>query len=114
MRPVSPKVREAVLARKEICQRRALLHDHDCQGRLTWEHTLTYAGRQVDEAFAIVKICAWAHDVDEFQDGGNLNKEKNQLCALMQATEQDFARYPRAGWSARLAYLTGKYLGKTL
>lgn len=113
MRKVSPAVARAVEVRPNLCQRRQVFHDHECQGRITWEHALTYAGRQVDEAFAIVKICAWAHDVDEFQDGHNLDKEKNMYIALSQATDEDMARYPRAGWILRRQWLARKF-GKRL
>lgn len=109
MRPISAPVKREVEARKNLCQRRLVFRDHECQGRITWEHALTFAGRQVDAAFAIVKICAWAHDVDEFQDGGNLDKEKNQYIALMQASEADMQTYSKAGWPARLAFLAKKF-----
>ena len=108
MRPISPKVKALVDARPDKCQRREVFHDHDCQGRLTREHALQYASRQVDEAFAIIKICAWAHDVDEWQDAGNLDKEKNQYIAFSQATEEDFAKYPKSDWRQKKAYLTQK------
>lgn len=112
MRPISAPVKRLLDARPDVCQRRLVFRDHDCQGRLTREHALIYGGRQVDEGFAIIKICAWAHDVDEFQDAGNCDKEKNVYIALSQATEDDFNRYPKADWRRRLEYLQGKFFGK--
>lgn len=109
MRPISASVKREVLARPDICQRRQVFHDHDCQGRMTLEHALIYAGRQVDAPFAIIKLCAWAHDVDQFQDGGNLDKEKNEYIALSQATKEDFAFYAKSRWVMRLTYLRTKF-----
>lgn len=103
MRAVSDRVRVKLEAMPNICYRRLVFRDHECQGRLTWEHAFTYGGPQIDEPWAIIKICAWAHDVDQFQDGGNLNKSKNQFIALELATEDDFAKYPKKNWGLILA-----------
>ncbi len=109
MRAISQKVHDELAARPDGCERRRVFRDHECQGRITWEHAFTYAGRQIDEAWAIVKICAWAHDVDEFQGGGNLDKGKNQLIGLLRATEEDFAKYPKVPWTRERQRLISKY-----
>lgn len=82
-----------------LCYRRLVFRDHDCQGRITLEHAWTYGGPQINEVWAIIKLCAWAHDVDQFQDGGNLNKSKNQFISLELASEDDLAKYPRKNWA---------------
>lgn len=112
MRKISPKVKKEVLLRPQICERNAIFHDHVCAGRLTFEHALTYGGRQVDDAKAIVIICECGHSVNLFQDGGCLNKEINQLIALSRFTEEDFNRYPNAkkDWKQKLQYFSSKYL----
>ena len=74
------------------CLRALLLEDHECQGRITWEHALTYAGRQMDEYFAIIFLCAYSHSVDEFQDCGILDKQINHWIAINRMTEDDFER----------------------
>lgn len=91
------------------CARYECYKDHECQGRITREHALIYASRQVDEVFAIVPICAFAHGVDEFQDCGILDKEKNQHIALSRATEKDFAKYYKSDWKKKLEYFNSKF-----
>lgn len=70
----------------------------DCQGRITWEHALTYAGRQIQERFAIIPLCAFHHSVDQFQDGRGINKRINVEIALSRATAADKAKYPLLPW----------------
>lgn len=72
-------------------------HGHVCGGhRLTGEHALIYAGKQIQEKWAIIIVCPAAQEVDEYQDAHTMNKELNQWVALNRATEADFARFPRA------------------
>lgn len=82
---------------------------YDCDGRITFEHALIHAGRQVQEEWAIIPLCAFHHAVDEYQDGGDLNKEINQMIALMRASSEDFAKYERNDWTRQLAYFVKKY-----
>lgn len=111
MRPITQRVKDKVLARPPVCQRYTVFKDHVCHGRITLEHCWVYGGKQIDEPWAIIKLCAWAHDVDQFQDGGNLDKGKNQLVSLMQATDEDLAKYPRVDWNQKKKFLTTKYEG---
>lgn len=69
-----------------------------CAGRITWEHCWIYAGRQINERWAIIPICAFHHAVDEFQDGGDLDKNENKRISLLRATEEDLAKYPKKDW----------------
>lgn len=69
---------------KRVCLRS---DEGNCQGRLTKEHVLTFAGRQIQEEWNILDICAFHHSVDQFQDGGDLNKEKHVWIALNRALE---------------------------
>ena len=62
-------------------------HEGNCQGRLTKEHAFIYAGKQLQEEWAILDICAFHHGVDRFQDGGDLNKEVHLWIALNRAPE---------------------------
>lgn len=109
MRPISQKVKEKLDAEPDICA----LKDKNCAGRITYEHCLTYAGRQIDEAWAIIKICAWHHSVDEFQDSGGLNKEKNIWVALNKATDEELLKYSKCidyiKMRDRLNHKYGKY-----
>jgi len=93
MRRISPRVRKILEAEPNVCAR---LCDGGCAGRITWEHAIIYGGRQLDEAWAIVKLCAYHHAVDEWQDGGDLNKEKNVWIALNRATDQELEAISKA------------------
>lgn len=91
------------------CEREMHLHDHECKGRITREHAVYYAGKKIDEAWAIVLLCAWAHEVDQFQDGGGMVKEIGEWIAINRMTKEDEARFPRKDWKQRRKYLNGKY-----
>lgn len=92
-----------------FCMRQAYFNDHICRGRLTLEHAFIHAGKQINEKWAIIAICAWSHDVDQYQDGGNLDKEKNQYIALVRATVEELEKYPKTDWGQLYDYLIGKY-----
>lgn len=78
------------------CLRRRLLHDHNCAPHpmtrqlIEWEHAFIYAGKQVQEKWAIIPICWWAHS------GPGLNKEINQWIALNRASDEDLEKYSKA------------------
>lgn len=91
------------------CARCVLLKDHICQGRLTREHVFIYAGRQIDEPWAIISICAYSHSVDQFQDGGILDKKINEWIAINRMTAEDEAKYPKRNWSREREFLNSKY-----
>ncbi len=61
----------------------------NCQGRLTKEHSIIYAGKQLQEEWAILDICEFHHGVNNFQDRGDLNKEKHVWIALNRATSDE-------------------------
>ena len=92
MRPISPRVKKILDEREQVCARRK---DGGCAGRLTREHALIYAGKQIDEAFAIVLLCARHHAVDKYQDGGDLDKDKNKWIALNQASDEELIKYSK-------------------
>lgn len=84
-------------------------HEKTCKGRITFEHALIYAGRQVQEKFAIVPLCAFHHAVNEYQDCGDLKKDYNQYIALTRATYEELQKYKKADWIQRRRYLASKY-----
>ena len=98
MRKISPKVLAKLLSEPQICLRN---DEGNCGGRLTLEHALTYAGRQIDEAWAILWICAYHHGVDQFQDCGDLNKEKHVWLALNRATDEELEKYSKADFKVK-------------
>ena len=71
----------------------------DCRGRITWEHCLTYVGRQIQARFAIIPLCERHHAVGDWQDGGGLmNKRENERIAMDRATPEDRKKYPLLPW----------------
>ncbi len=97
MNNIPPKLRKQLAADPyyQKCAR-AGLHDHECGGRVTWEHALTFQGKQVQARYAILPICARGHEVDGYQDGGDLNKEVHLWIALNRATDEELASISRA------------------
>ena len=106
MNAIPEKVKKKLLQYEQKCQR---ADEGDCAGRITWEHALVYAGKQVQEDWALLFICARHHGVDEYQDKGLMNKEKHELIALNQAPPEAFDVYYKSNWRQRLKYLNTKY-----
>lgn len=109
MRPISQKVKEQLEQEPDICARNI---DGHCDGRITWEHALIYAGRQIDEAWAIIKLCEYHHAVNKYQDGGNLLKEKNIWIALCRATDIELEKYSKANYKGMRERLNRIYKKK--
>lgn len=101
MRPIPPKLKANILA-DEYYSRCAREMDGGCGGRITWEHAIIFQGRQLNEKWAIIPLCAYHHAVDQFQDGQGLIKEKNVWIALNRATEAELKAVSKATDYARL------------
>ncbi len=109
--PIPKKMREEMDAMPYYhqCARNEALNDHVCfpdpvRGRLIeWEHAMIHGSRKVNEIWAIVPICWWAHR------GPGLVKEINQWLALNRASDEDLDKYERHDWRQRRQYLNGKY-----
>lgn len=58
MRKIPQKLRDELAADPyyKTCARKS----GECSGRITWEHAVIYAGRQVNERWAIVPLCLYA------------------------------------------------------
>jgi len=78
----------------------------DCLGRITWEHCWIYAGKQINEKWAIIPLCVHHHL------GSGMNKELNQWFSIKRATKKDLEKYPKKNWSQIIKYLTKKYGNK--
>jgi len=75
----------------------------ECSGRITWEHAFIFAGKQINEKWAIIPLCHYHHL------GAGLEKEINQLISLRRASAEDLAKYPRVDWGQKLKYLEKQY-----
>lgn len=72
----------------KVCSRK----DENCQGRITWEHAFIYAGKQINEKWAIIPLCEYHHL------GKGLDKRENEKIAISRATKQDLAKYNKRNW----------------
>lgn len=85
-------------------------HEGTCKGRVTFEHAWIYAGKQIQEKWAVIPLCEYHHDVLRYQDSGNLIKELNQYYALRRANLAEVRlAYPKKDWIQIWSYLEGKY-----
>lgn len=117
MRPIPPKMRQAMAEDPYYKQcARVGIGDHVCSGRITWEHALIYAGKQVNEIWAIIPLCEKAHAVGLFQDSGDFDKEINVWIALNRATEMELQSISKVidyiAYRNRLNKLYGVYSSK--
>ncbi len=76
---------EDMMGMTRVCMR---ADEGNCDGRITKEHAVYYAGKQIQEDWAILDICAYHTEVDFHQDGGGMNKEKHVWIALNRAPEE--------------------------
>lgn len=77
----------------KVCMR---ADEGNCKGRLTKEHAIIYAGKQLQEDWAILDICEYHHGVNNYQDRGDLNKEKHHWLALNRATDEQLLAISKA------------------
>lgn len=97
MNNIPPKLRAELTEDPfyKTCARKNLF-GHTCDGRITWEHAMTYAGKQIQARFAIIPLCTKAHSIDNYQDSGDLNKNLNVWIALNRATDDELISISRA------------------
>lgn len=95
MRKISSTVKSKILVDPfyDTCSR---WEDGHCDGRITWEHAFIYAGRQIDEVWAIIPLCEYHHSIGIHHGTGDLQKKKNHWISLNRATNEELQKYPRA------------------
>lgn len=93
------------MANDPYYQKCARSSEHNCSGRITWEHAWQYAGKQIQEKWAIIPLCEFHHAVNLYQDGGDLNKKENQRISLLRATKEDLKKYPKKDWEFEKTWL---------
>lgn len=90
------------------CVHRYLKNPSPCEGRVEWDHSVFFRGRQVQEPFAIVPACYRHHR------GGQLDRNLHTLFALQRATNKTLVAHSKAeDLLQKRAYLMKKY-GKML
>jgi hypothetical protein len=113
MHPIPEKLKR-ILGNDPYYRMCARMGDGKCAGRITWEHVIIYAGRQVQEFWAIIPLCEYHHGVGTYQNTGGLDKQINIFIALSRATEEDLKKYPKEDWEQmkkRAIYLIRKRYG---
>lgn len=95
MRKIPIRLRDE-MANDPYYQKCARRDEGNCGGRITWEHAIIHAGKQLNEKWAILPICEYHHGVGMYQDRGNLNKEKHIWLALCRATDDELRAISKA------------------
>ena len=98
MRPISPAVKKELLAdpRMKSCALAPLQGLYEpCHGRVQFHHVWIYAGRQIDEPWAIQPACVHHHKLVESQRAVKMAFE---TASLLLAGEADLLKYPRRDW----------------
>lgn len=85
----------------KCCERAA---EGTCKGRLTKEHVFIYAGKQIQELWAIIDLCEFHHAVNGYMDCGDLRKRVNEVISAAKATEDDLKKYPKRDWELLRKY----------
>ena len=95
MRPI-PLAHKNNISNEPFFKECARKKDGSCKGRITIEHALIYAGRQISEMWNYVPLCEYHHDVNFQQGNGDLDKQKNVWIALNRATDEELMKYSKA------------------
>ena len=95
MRPISPKIKQ------ELENDPRMKHCIACKSmEVEWDHALTYAGRQLDEPYAIQPLCTNCHR-------GNSGRKQpyakvvSELTAISMGLQDLQKRYPKTDWLQR-------------
>lgn len=81
-----------------------------CDGRITWEHVFTFAGRQIQKRWAIIPLCERHHAVGRYADAGTMDKNRNQWVAVNRATTAQLRAASKGMDYIRLrSWLNGKF-----
>lgn len=103
MRPIPVKMRKEIAADPFMKNCARTDDSENCDGCITWEHCWIYAGKQINEPWAIIGICEYHH----FGEG--MDKDRNQYISLQRATDEDLAKYPIKDWEQIKKYLASKF-----
>lgn len=99
MRKIPPKLRENMQNDPfyKVCSLRGSeAHFGACGGCVTWEHAIIYAGRQLNEKWAIIPLCEKHHGVNNYQDVTAVNKEASLWVALNRASDLELRMVSKA------------------
>ena len=96
MRKIPDTLKNEILS-DQFYTRCALAHCvGGCAGRVTWEHAIIFAGRQLNEKWAIVPLCELHHGVNSYQDVTAPQKERSLWVAVNMATDAELIAVSKA------------------
>lgn len=98
MRPIPERLKKKL---EEDPFMQSCIYNFGCNGGIEWEHALIYAGRQINEQWAIIPCCIYHHR------GRGLNKILNELVAL--SCIDDLSGYKKSDLQQKKEYLNKKY-----
>ncbi len=82
----------------------------ECEGRITWDHPIRYAGSQVVLPWATNPLCARHHNVDAWQDDKTYRENVSRWVVLSQATKEQIDSICKAeDYHRTLRVLESKY-----
>lgn len=111
MRSITKKLLEEILS--DPYYQKCIRHkEKTCGGRITFEHAMIYAGRQINEKWAILPVCERHHGVNGYQDRGDLDKRFHEWVAVNRMTLEDEKKYPRVDWQQKRKLLNKIYAGE--
>ena len=90
MRPIPLEMREALA--EERFMKKCCLYEvgYECEGRVEWHHNLIFAGRQVNEKWAILPLCHWHHNrINQY-------KKKCDWVMLNRVTDEELKPFCKA------------------
>jgi len=104
MRKIPLKLRKELeeLPRMKRCECHSWSIYEGCEGKIEWHHVFIYAGKQINEKWAIVAACKKHHDLVK---SSSLIKEFFEIRSLLYADEKSLKKYPRKNWSQLKKYL---------
>jgi hypothetical protein len=93
--PIPEDVREKLS--NDLRMKRCSISDNECSGDIEWHHNITFQGKRLDEAWAIVSVCKFhqdheaRHDISEKLLRVSLNRASyNELSRI--SKEFDYIR----------------------
>lgn len=76
-----------------------------CEGKIDFHHMWIYAGRQINEKWAILPACRHHHDL---VNRDIMVRDMFKWVSLRLATPEDLKKYPKTDWNLIKQYLKVK------
>lgn len=100
MRPIPPTMRDEMA--KDDFYKKCVIGSWTCDGPVEWHHVFIYAGRQINEKWAILPACHLHHGMVKTS---KTIREEFESISLQLATPEDLAKYPKKDWRQIIKYL---------